>query len=238
VSSLAALAPATLTPERINSFKGALRALGNDIVVHDERTMTIGGATFVFDDQTIIVDAGALAGPLAERIGVLSRIFRITVVDSNGERLAPAAATKRPMLKAVSLLQAKETIIDDIITTCSLVDRTTPTSGRIGIKNVDVAIDLSHNVVRLAFRSIPPADVRVLLGGGLIQITRVTDEIGLGTRVSLPTTAPEWLSRTFGLLGWHVEGTAGIAFSRPTHGRRRFARPAPEPEPDDPFGDE
>ena len=227
-----------LTPERINSFKGALRALGNDVIVHDERTMTIAGATFVFDDQAIVVDAGALVGSLAERIGVLSRIFRIPVVDSNGERIEAPAAAKRPMLKTISLLQAKETIVDDIITTCSLVDRTTPTSGRIGIKNVDVLIDLSHNVVRLAFRAIPPADVRVLLGGALIQIARVTDEIGLGTRVSLPSTAPDWLSRTFGLLGWHVEGTAGIAFSRPTHGRRRFARPAPEPESEDPFGDD
>jgi hypothetical protein len=227
-----------LTPERINSFKGALRALGNDVIVHDERTMTIAGATFVFDDQAIVVDAGALVGSLADRIGVLSRIFRIPVVDSNGERIEAPVAAKRPMLKTISLLQAKETIVDDIITTCSLVDRTTPTSGRIGIKNVDVLIDLSHNVVRLAFRAIPPADVRVLLGGALIQITRVTDEIGLGTRVSLPSTAPDWLSRTFGLLGWHVEGTAGIAFSRPTHGRRRFARPAPEPESEDPFGDD
>lgn len=226
--SPAALAPATLTPERINSFKGALRALGNDVVVHDESTMTIAGASFFFDDNAIVVDARALSGELAERIGVLSRIFRIPVVDTNGERIAPPAAAKKPMLKAVSLLQAKETIVDDIITTCSLVDRTTPTTGRIRIRNVDVTIELSYNVVRLAFRALPPADVRVLLGGALIQITRVTDQIGLGTRVSLPAAAPDWLARTFALLGWHVEGAAGIAFSRPTRGRRRFIHPTLE----------
>lgn len=225
MSSQAVLAPVSLTPERIDSFKGALRSLGNDVAFHDDRSMTISGVRFVFDDHAIVVDADALTGALAERIGVLGRIFRIPIVDTNGEHVTPPPVPKGPMLKPVSLLQAKKTIIDDIIMTCSLVERTTPTSGRIGIKNVFVTIDLSHNVVRLAFRLIPEADVRVLLGGALIQITRVTDEIGLGTRIALPAPAPEWLERTFGLLGWNPEGTAGIAFARPTHGRRRFSLP-------------
>jgi hypothetical protein len=217
--SAATVDPVPLPHSRIAAFRGALCASGDRSFSVDERTIQISGITIVFDGFAARVSEGSPTPTLAERLASLSSIFRIPIFDANGSRLEPLSPPPRESDVPVVTFHAPLTAIDTIIDQCALVARCSPREGRIELPDVDAVLALCGRVVRVRFTSMPPAHMRVKLGGALLQILRTTDALEIGTRVALASAPPPWLARLLETLGWRTQGTAGVEFARAPRAR-------------------
>jgi hypothetical protein len=201
-----------MNTNRLDAFRGALAALGEGVTTVDDHTLAVGNTTLVFDGERIVVPLEQPA--VAERIARLGSIFRIAVVTPDGVPIATTPTPAQNERASLVTIQAPRSIIDEIIEQAALIERSSPTSARFGIPNIEAMIALAAAIVRIRFYSIPPEYARVKLGGALVQIVRVTDAAGIGTRVALPTRAPAWFDRTLTTLGWQIQGSAGVEYAR------------------------